>query len=281
MRLPAADSRPRPARPARRGSSARDRRPATPDSTLWCGLPPTNTRLRGAPPVTPTCGLARLPGAVDVATDDRHVERLAHVLEAALELVHRRDHVEVLARAARAGHEVDALGAQAHAFQDVPADLHFLDRIGRERDADGVADAVHQQHAETDRGLHGARAQAPGLGDAEMQRLLDLRGELAVGLDRHEDVGGLQADLEVRGNRAGPGCRCGAAPTRPSRRRQGSGYLRCSSFSSEPALTPMRIGMPLSRAAAITARTRSSRPMLPGLMRRQSTPVFATASAIR
>ena len=61
---------------------------------------------------------------------------------------------------------------------------------------------------------------------------------------------------------------------------QGSPYLCCRSFSSEPALTPMRIGMPLSRAASITARTRSSRPMLPGLMRRQSTPVSATSSAI-
>ncbi len=60
----------------------------------------------------------------------------------------------------------------------------------------------------------------------------------------------------------------------------GSPYFFCRSFSSEPALTPMRIGMPLSRAAETTARTRSSRPMLPGLMRRQSTPSSATRRAI-
>ena len=60
----------------------------------------------------------------------------------------------------------------------------------------------------------------------------------------------------------------------------GSPYFFCRSFSSEPALTPMRIGMPWSRAASITARTRSSRPMLPGLMRRQSTPSSATRRAM-
>ena len=60
----------------------------------------------------------------------------------------------------------------------------------------------------------------------------------------------------------------------------GSPYLRCSAFSSEPAFTPILIGMLRSRAALITALTRSSRPMLPGLMRRQSTPSSATRSAI-
>src|SRR3990167_6163498 len=52
----------------------------------------------------------------------------------------------------------------------------------------------------------------------------------------------------------------------------GSPYFFCRSFSSEPALTPMRIEMPRSRAASTTALTRSARPILPGLMRRQSTP---------
>ncbi len=197
MRLPAADSR----SPACAASAARivcsRSSISEPDSTLWCGLPRDEHQVARRAAGDAHVRLARFAGTVDVATDDRHVERLAHVLEATLELVHRRDHVEVLPRAARAGHEVDALGAQAHAFQHVPADLHFLDRIGRERDADGVADAVHQQQAETHGGLHRARAQAAGLGDAQMQRLLDLRGELAVGLDRHVDVRGLQADLEV------------------------------------------------------------------------------------
>src|SRR3990167_6715211 len=60
----------------------------------------------------------------------------------------------------------------------------------------------------------------------------------------------------------------------------GSPYFFCRSFSSEPALTPMRIGIPRSRAASTTALTRSARPILPGLMRRQSTPSSATRRAI-
>ena len=52
--------------------------------------------------------------------------------------------------------------------------------------------------------------------------------------------------------------------------RSGAGY----------ALIPIRIGIPWSRALSTTARTRSSRPMLPGLMRRQSAPASATRSAI-
>ena len=60
----------------------------------------------------------------------------------------------------------------------------------------------------------------------------------------------------------------------------GSPYFFCRSFSSEPALTPMRIEMPWSLADCTTACTRSSRPMLPGLMRRQSAPSSATRRAI-
>ncbi|CSC30103.1 Uncharacterised protein [Vibrio cholerae] len=46
-------------------------------------------------------------------------------------------------------------------------------------------------------------------------------------------------------------------------------------------MTPIRIGMPLSRAQSTTERIRASLPILPGLMRRQSTPYSATFSAIR
>ena len=59
----------------------------------------------------------------------------------------------------------------------------------------------------------------------------------------------------------------------------GSPYLVCSSASSEPALTPMRIGTPWWRAQAITSATLASLPMLPGLMRRQSAPISAALSA--
>ena len=47
--------------------------------------------------------------------------------------------------------------------------------------------------------------------------------------------------------------------------------------SSEPALTPIRIEQPWSRAASITSRTRWGEPMLPGLMRRQAAPALAAS----
>ena len=56
-------------------------------------------------------------------------------------------------------------------------------------------------------------------------------------------------------------------------------YRVSSSFSSEPPLTPMRMGMPRSRQASATARTRSFAPMLPGLMRILSIPPCTHSSA--
>ena len=52
-------------------------------------------------------------------------------------------------------------------------------------------------------------------------------------------------------------------------------------FSSEPALTPMRMEQPWSRAALMTSRTRSAEPMLPGLMRRHAAPASAASMARR
>ncbi|MNY15382.1 hypothetical protein D3C86_1485920 [compost metagenome] len=59
---------------------------------------------------------------------------------------------------------------------------------------------------------------------------------------------------------------------------QGSPYFSSSSFSSEPALTPMRMEQPWSRAAWTTSLTRSMEPMLPGLMRRQAAPAWAAST---
>ena len=56
-------------------------------------------------------------------------------------------------------------------------------------------------------------------------------------------------------------------------------YFLSNSFSSEPPLTPMRMGMPRSRQASATARTRSFDPMLPGLMRILSAPCSTQARA--
>ena len=56
-------------------------------------------------------------------------------------------------------------------------------------------------------------------------------------------------------------------------------YFCSSSRSSEPPLTPMRMGMPSLRQASATARTFSCEPMLPGLMRILSMPCRTHSSA--
>ena len=56
-------------------------------------------------------------------------------------------------------------------------------------------------------------------------------------------------------------------------------YFARRGFSSDPPLTPMRMGMDRWRHISATAFTRSSPPMLPGLMRMASIPRRAHSSA--
>src|SRR5690606_2086636 len=84
---------------------------------------------------------------------------------------------------------------QAERFQYLEADAHFLFRLGRKRDANGVADARPQQHAHADARLDRAADQPAGLGDAEVQRAIDRLGELHVSGDREEHVARLHRYL--------------------------------------------------------------------------------------
>src|SRR5690606_37369909 len=93
-------------------------------------------------------------GTVDDTAEHGDIPGHADILEPGFERVHRRDHIKVLARAAGTGNEVDAVRAQLQAFQNFEAALHFFDRIGSQRYANGVADTVHQQHAQPHRGFH-------------------------------------------------------------------------------------------------------------------------------
>ena len=83
------------------------------------------------------------------------------------------------------------------ALQDLEADPHLLDRIGREADADGVADPHPEQAADADRRLHRAGHQPARLGDPEMDRRVGRLGQPLVGRRRQEHVRRLHADLEL------------------------------------------------------------------------------------
>src|SRR5690606_1352426 len=125
--------------------------------------------------------LTRLARTVDQATDHRKVDRLGDILKPGLKLVHRGNHIEVLPRATRAGNDVHALLAQAKTLEDVEPDFHFLDRVSRQRNTNGVADAFHQQLAEGDGRLHRTGTERARLGYTEVQWLLDLLRQQAVG----------------------------------------------------------------------------------------------------
>ena len=66
---------------------------------------------------------------------------------------------------------VGAVLAQVQRVEDVVADRDLFHRVGGQRHADRVADALRQQHADADGAAHGAGARRAGLGDAEVQRV--------------------------------------------------------------------------------------------------------------
>ena len=94
------------------------------------------------------------------------------------------DHVDLGPAAARAGDQVEVLAlAQAQRLEQLAPGPRLLDRVGGERVADGVADALGQQRGDAGGGLEQPGRRRPGLGDAEVQRVVGDLGELAVGLD--------------------------------------------------------------------------------------------------
>src|SRR3546814_7618249 len=98
--------------------------------------------------------------------------------------IYGADDVEPLARAAGAGDDADAAGAEAERFQDFIADAHFLLGFGRKADADRVADPGPEQVADAECALDRAADQPARFGDAEVQRAVDRVGELCIEIGR-------------------------------------------------------------------------------------------------
>ena len=75
--------------------------------------------------------------------------------------------------------------------------LRLLHRVGGERVADGVADALGEQRADARGRLHETRRRRAGLGDAEVQRVVDGLGQQPVRVDHQRDVRRLHRDLDL------------------------------------------------------------------------------------
>ena len=143
-------------------------------------------------------GVARFARPVHHAPHDRHLEGDLLVAERVLRPAGDVDDVDLGPAARRAGDEVDVLAlAQAHRLEQRPARPRFLHRVGGEAVADRVADALGQQRGDAGRRLDDAAGQRTGLGDTEVQRMVDGVGELPVGLDHQRHRRGLDRDLDV------------------------------------------------------------------------------------
>ena len=92
------------------------------------------------------------------------------------------------APAAGAGGDHRHEGAEAHRLQELLRDRHLAGAVAaglrRQRDADGVADALLQQERHRRRRGDDALGAHAGLGEAEMQGVVGARGELRIDRDQ-------------------------------------------------------------------------------------------------
>ena len=143
-------------------------------------------------------GVAGLARPVDNAAHDRHLQRDLTVAEGLLCLAGDLDHVDLGPATTGAGDQVDVLAlAQAQALEQGTPRASLFHRVGGEAVADGVADALGQQRGHAGGGLEQPGGRRPGLGDAEVQRVVHRVGQQAVGLDHERHVRRLDRDLHV------------------------------------------------------------------------------------
>ena len=115
-------------------------------------------------------GVARLAWTVDDAAHHRHLEWDLALAERLHRPAGDVDHVDLGTAARRAGDEVDVLAlAQPERLEQLPPGARLLDRVGGERVADGVADALEQQRGHAGRRLQQPGRRRAGLGDTEVQ----------------------------------------------------------------------------------------------------------------
>src|SRR5829696_8183480 len=98
-------------------------------------------------------GVPSLPRAIHGAAHDGDLEGLWIALQALLDRLGEIPDADVVAAAGRAGDHHGPALAQTKRLQDLPGDLDLFDRVGRQRDPDRVADAVHEERPDSDRAL--------------------------------------------------------------------------------------------------------------------------------
>jgi len=165
--------------------------------------PSTKTGALGSSKVPgremPICACLLSPGPLTTHPHHRHVElldacvlRLPHrhlLAKIGLDLLrHLLEERGRRAPAAGTCRDLRDEVAKAHGLEDLLGDLHLFGPVaaglGREGDADGVADAVLQQDGEPGGAGHDALGAHAGFREPEVQRVVGARRELAI--DVHE-----------------------------------------------------------------------------------------------
>ena len=83
-------------------------------------------------------------------------------------------------------------------MQDTPGDRRLLDRIGRKRDAHGVANALGKQNTQAHRALNGALEFGSGLRHAQMKRNMgDFTRQRTIGVERRGHAMGLGGKHDI------------------------------------------------------------------------------------
>ena len=82
------------------------------------------------------------------------------------------DKIDFRASAGGAGDDFRPALAQSEGTEQFPRHGHLFFRGSRQRDAQGVADALAEEDAHADRGFDGSAQHAARLGDAKVQRVI-------------------------------------------------------------------------------------------------------------
>ena len=130
-------------------------------------------------------GVRGLAGAIDCTAHHGNRKRRGVVLKPLGDLLGDRNEVNLAASARGARDDLGTTAAKAERLQNTPGDRRFLDRIGRERDAHGVANALGKQNSQAHRALNGALELGSGLSHAQMKRNMgDFARQGTIGVKR-------------------------------------------------------------------------------------------------
>ena len=117
-------------------------------------------------------GLARLARAVHDAPHDRNGNWFLDMGQTFFDFLRKTDDIDLGPAAGGAGNDVHPPLADFEGFQDFIGNAHFLDRVGGERDAHRISDALGKQDAEPDARLDRTGKKRACLGNADVERII-------------------------------------------------------------------------------------------------------------